>query len=164
MRCPNCGSRSFAVDAIYSATDYVQYHEDSEPSDYDVVDTKHFDGEWPDNATFRCTDCQHESTEATLITETPEPNIRSLYQFENMRAIGEPHPKTRYLGTLRVLGVPMHVELIQVKENDDGVQFAVQENLEEEINALGVIDNRRSRATINHDDREYVFLAYPYSR
>jgi hypothetical protein len=66
MKCPNCEGRDFAVDATYSATDYVVFNEDG---DFDCYDCRIGDGEWCEDATFRCTDCQYEYKESELIPE-----------------------------------------------------------------------------------------------
>jgi hypothetical protein len=91
--------------------------------------------------------------------------ITDLGQFENMRAIGvSPDIEERYLGTMTVLGCPMHVELVAVHEDEEGTQVPDAEYLLDELDALATIDCDGGWSTVTFNGREYVFLAYPYSR
>lgn len=56
MQACKCGSRSFKVDAIYTATDYITLADD-DSEDFDITDTQYGDGEWHDDSRVTCTEC-----------------------------------------------------------------------------------------------------------
>jgi hypothetical protein len=68
----------------------------------------------------------------------------------------------RFLGTLYILGVPHHMELIQVMVGRDHVQHAVSPMMESSLDAMWEIGAEGAFQTIELDGKEYVCNVIPH--
>lgn len=61
MRQCLCGSKSFKVETVIEATDYVELLEDGQ-DDVNIYDTRSYDSTWRDKAKVECQECGRETT------------------------------------------------------------------------------------------------------
>lgn len=59
--CKKCGGKHFTVEANYAARDRIVLLDQEEyAEEFEVIDTDYGDGEWSDDSTVHCCDCDDE--------------------------------------------------------------------------------------------------------